>query len=180
MYPFILRPFKDTSQGMTLLEILMVLSIVAILVASGGSAYETLTVDRRLDAFAYQFENAVRLTRTEAMRNQAPIQMQPLTASDWGSGLWIGYAPRTATSSRKIYPAPSLKLSTSTDDTSIFKVTDPIQFNRQGQLVTLDTPPLPVGNSRRLIVCASGKGRALTIEARGQVMIAPTPEGTCL
>ena len=91
--------FKTTafqqSRGMTLIELMIALTVIAIMTGIGIPGYQSLTASNRMSASVNQLRGALALTRSEAAyRNQhvaichSPDGLQCSRRGNWSDG-WI-------------------------------------------------------------------------------------------
>jgi type IV fimbrial biogenesis protein FimT len=81
----IARP-NQHQQGLTLLELIIVLSIAAVLLAIGIPNLFTLLDKHRLDSVSLQLVRAVHVTRSEALQHGETFVLLPLQQEDWSRG----------------------------------------------------------------------------------------------
>lgn len=83
------RPAQASVGGFTLIELLTVVAMFAILIAVVSPAFNDTTRSNRLDATAIEFQSALKLARSEAVKRGTLVAVDPVTAGDWTSGLRI-------------------------------------------------------------------------------------------
>ena len=80
-------------RGFTLIELMVVISIVAVMMVFALPAFNDFTQQRRMASNVNMFVSAVNLARSEATRRGAQVTVQALDASDvddeWGPGLCV-------------------------------------------------------------------------------------------
>jgi type IV fimbrial biogenesis protein FimT len=75
--------------GFSVLELLTVLAVLAVLATIGGPAFADMLRGLRVAALANELFNAVNLTRSEAIRRGARVDLVPAgDGSDWRQG-WV-------------------------------------------------------------------------------------------
>ncbi len=86
---------KTASRGMTLLELMMALTVVAILVAIAVPSFQQVTASSRTASAINDFITAVTLARSEALRRATPTRVCASAnladcsgAPDWATG-WV-------------------------------------------------------------------------------------------
>ena len=72
--------------GVTLVELLVVLAIVAILLAAGVPSFRVYLQTQQLNGAASDFLFALNLARSEAMRRGTRVDLVASNGSDWQSG----------------------------------------------------------------------------------------------
>lgn len=83
------------TQGFTLVEMLTVLTIVAIGLAVAMPSLRAAVVGQRVRATATDLMSSLLLARSEAIKRNDQVRLEPLTPEDWTSG-WraVGVAAR--------------------------------------------------------------------------------------
>ena len=80
-------------RGFTLIELMVVISIVAVMMVFALPAFNDFTQQRRMASNVNMFVSAVNLARSEATRRGAQVTVQALDASDvddeWGPGFCV-------------------------------------------------------------------------------------------
>lgn len=77
---------KDSRTGFTLVELLVVLSIVAILLAAGVPSFRLYLQAQQVNSATSDFLFALNLTRSEAMRRGTRVDLAARDGTDWQSG----------------------------------------------------------------------------------------------
>jgi type IV fimbrial biogenesis protein FimT len=75
-------------RGVTAIEILVVLVIVAMLSVAAGPSLASAMVAQRLRAAGTDLVAALLLARSEAIKRNANVTVRPAAGDDWGSG-WV-------------------------------------------------------------------------------------------
>jgi type IV fimbrial biogenesis protein FimT len=86
------RPYLQNS-GFSLVELLMVISISAILLAVGIPGFGALINKQRVVTTANDFFMSISLTRSEAIRRGARVDMAPIDGTDWAKG-WVVFVDK--------------------------------------------------------------------------------------
>lgn len=76
------------NRGFSLIELMVVMSIVAILLAIGVPSFRSLMQHQKMTATVNDFFAAINLTRSEAIQRGTRVDLVPAEASDWNKG-WI-------------------------------------------------------------------------------------------
>lgn len=81
-----LRLHPQGSAGFTLVELLVVMSLIAILASLAAPAMRSLVASQRVRTTAADLHLALLKTRSEALKRNAPVTLRPTVDSDWHSG----------------------------------------------------------------------------------------------
>jgi tfp pilus assembly protein fimT len=76
------------NHGFTLIELMVVITIAAILLALAGPSFISAYRNARLNSYTNGMMAAINATRSEAMKRNVFALMQPKDGSDWNTG-WI-------------------------------------------------------------------------------------------
>jgi type IV fimbrial biogenesis protein FimT len=79
---------KISARGITLVEVMAVLTIATLLGAVGVPLFGSLLQRYRLSTTVNDFLSAIHFTRAEALRRGGPVQLIPADGVHWSSG-WI-------------------------------------------------------------------------------------------
>ena len=178
-----LSVIRRFNRGVTLIEAMIVIVILAILAAVGIPAMGQFTKDTRASNVTNEFVNAVSTARTEAIRrgrlvtvcrSTTPEAALPTcdTGSDWSPG-WVVFVETSSAAPNTVTAANLLSrhgvLTTNVNAQELVK-TIPITFNATGE---------PVGNFTGVSFNFNyngGCGRQVDISRTGRVTV--TPDGT--
>jgi type IV fimbrial biogenesis protein FimT len=74
------------AQGVTLIELIVTISIMAILLAMGAPSFQTAMVSNRLTSQTNMLLGALSYTRSEAIKRNRNVVLTPIVASHWEGG----------------------------------------------------------------------------------------------
>ncbi|MDY7537341.1 GspH/FimT family pseudopilin [Undibacterium sp. RTI2.1] len=80
---FILRP---PTQGFSLVELMVTISVAAILLAIGAPSFSSFINNQKLVSTASEFYAAINMTRSEAIKRGSRVDMVPNDGANWSSG----------------------------------------------------------------------------------------------
>lgn len=86
--PRTVRSMRRASCGVTVVELLIVLLIVAVLSVTAGPSLASALVAQRLRAAGSDLVSALLLARSEAIKRNANVTIRPAAGDDWASG-WV-------------------------------------------------------------------------------------------
>jgi type IV fimbrial biogenesis protein FimT len=96
-----------TTRGFTLIELVIAVSVLALLATLAIPMYASIVASNRTRAAAYSLVSALTLARSEAVKRNVPVSVLPL-----GGGWQAGWEVETGgTMIARNEPAPSLTLS---------------------------------------------------------------------
>lgn len=78
----------DRQRGVTAVELMIVLVIVAVLAIAAGPSLASVVVAQRLRATGTDLVSSLLLARSEAIKRNANVAVRPRSGDDWASG-WI-------------------------------------------------------------------------------------------
>jgi type IV fimbrial biogenesis protein FimT len=131
---------KPKQSGVTLVELLAVISMVAILMAIGVPSYRYVTVSNRVSGEINSLLGDLQYARYEAVKEGLPVTVCPAAATAstcaggtaWGSG-WIVLSNAAATGGTAAVLRRQLPFgSSNSTDTLVSSVAGSILFNREG------------------------------------------------
>ncbi len=172
------------SQGMTMIELLVTLSVLAILLAIGVPAFNQFVVSSRLTAYSSDIFSALFLARSEAIKRNGRVVLCKsvdgqtcASAGSWNQG-WIVFADPNNNASRDageliVHTMSALQNGYTLDGNSL--ISSYVSYDSQG--MTQQTsgafqtgtftlcPPAPAasGQGWTIVVSASGRPRASRI-----------------
>jgi type IV fimbrial biogenesis protein FimT len=164
------------SAGLSLVELLAVLAILAVTVAAAGPALGTVASTSRLDAASAQLHAALRLARSEAMKRGALVGIEPVDAHDWTGELRV-YADADGDASVGMQADDTLvrQFGRSRSVAQAADAPARIAIDGRGRNVSLEADPRPVATS--LALCTSRGTRRLDIEPGGTLAVTPLATG---
>src|SRR5512139_2166969 len=80
--------------GLTLVEVITVIGIVAILAAAAFPGMTTMLVAQRLRSAGTDLMSSLLIARSEAIKRGSQVRLAPITGTDWSAG-WIAKATAT-------------------------------------------------------------------------------------
>jgi len=146
---------KKTRSGFTLIELVIALSIAAILVSIAVPSFSDMIQNNRLTSQTNQFIAALTYARSEAIKRSAAIDVtatSPSSANEWGSGLSVQVNGGAVL---KVFSALDGSTLNSTGNNSAF------QYLANGRATITDTFDLCDGRSgetgRRISISTTGR-----------------------
>ena len=77
---------RKASSGFTLIELMTVLTVLAILASVGVPSFRELIASQKVKDAASTLQTALLLTRSEALKRNTSIALVPVTANQWNAG----------------------------------------------------------------------------------------------
>ena len=177
-------PFQQ-SRGMTLIELMIVLTVIAIMTGIGIPGYQSLTASNRMSASVNQLRGALALTRSEAAyRNQhvaichSPDGLQCSRRGNWSDG-WIIFTDKNrnrliddSDEILHVYQTvnKSIAITYGAFGTKHYLVYRPSGFTRTNGTFTVCSP-LHAHLKRALILTKSGRVRLSKVRADGTELV---------
>ena len=75
--------------GFTLVELMVGIALLAILLSVAIPSYQSVIANQNLGAAAAALQSAIALTRSEAVKRNGSVSLNPVTTGDWADGWWI-------------------------------------------------------------------------------------------
>jgi len=130
------RPVMDRrSQGFTLPELLMVVTIIGIISAFAAPSFNNMLVNERVKSASLDVTSALTLARSEAIKQNGSVTLTPTSGTTAWAGGWTTTAPDASViATQAAYP-------------SSIVITGPtsIVYNRSGRSASSATVTLQVG-----------------------------------
>lgn len=127
------RPRRATARGLTLIELLIVVVLLALLSAVAAPSLGAFTANQRVKALTLDLTSDLLFARSEALKRNATVTLAPRSTSDWNAG-WTVSAGGTVLLSREALPA----------SVAFSNTPNAISFNAQGR-VSAPTGAVRVG-----------------------------------
>ena len=162
----LLRPphQPDHSAGWTLIELLIALSIAAILMLLAQPSFQQLLDKQRIDTAAGDLFGSIMLTRSEAIRRNLRVDLAPIDRTDWRNG-WIIFVNaddhNNTSSAKKIIQhhaslVPRMTVTSALHDRSspyiAYAGNGRSRVNANSQVPQVGHLELALGNQRRRII----------------------------
>jgi len=166
------------SRGVTLVELLVSMSILAILLTVGVPSFNQFSVNSRLTGYANTMFSNISLARSESLKRSGLVVMCKSTdganctnGGDWSQG-WIAFADldnnNVADDGLLLFTMPALAAGyTFVGNNNIAnRLTFDTNGARQAGTFTVCPPaPAPNGSGREVVLNLSGRARVATINA---------------
>ena len=168
---------RVTQRGVTLIEVMIVLSIVALLLAFGVPSFREFVARNRLDGAAQELMTSLQLARSEATRRGAQVAVRlagTAGSKNWGSG-WTMFVDAdgdgTLDTGEEVIrrgmalTAPLTLIGSSSFDTFI-------AFNRDGRLTNAGGGYFVLCEGGSLTEGGQSRARAVLVNGAGRVRMA--------
>lgn len=142
---------KAKAEGLTLIELMVVIAIVGILIALAAPSFRNLIIKNKVQAAASEFQSALALARSEAVKRGGDARITVVanslsgTSPVWTSGLTVFYDTTTnANGNAPPSDASKLIMKTAAMDAGVQAVVgfSAITFNGFGRSISSTGAPL--------------------------------------
>ena len=150
------------TRGFTLIELMVVVTLVAVLSAIAVPSFRDLLLNQRLAASTSDFVAALSLTRTEALKRSQLVTLTPKATKDWSSGWEVkSTVDGVATTLRAFEALPAgVTVDTGLSNGLNGKVNyDANGFSRNGDSYLMGCVAFKAETGRRSAVVVSASGR---------------------
>lgn len=162
----------NRQKGVTLLELMIVLAIVAVLLSAGVPSLQSFTVNRQADRLAAELQQDLSYARNMAVTQAAEVRVTP--QNTWSTG-WVirqnwDVIRQKGSIANPMAPAGVV--------TSTFTAAAPLVFDRQGRVIRDPGNPASLVGSFTIDVpdCTGNRERNININFIGQIV---TVESLC-
>ena len=171
-------PWRRSAQrGVTLMELMIVLSIAAILLAFAVPSFQEFVARNRLEGAAQELMTSLQLARSEATRRGAQVTLRlngTAGSKDWGSG-WTMFVDGDGdgtldTGEEVIRQGMALTVPLTLIGSSSFDTF--IAFNRDGRLTNAGGGYFVVCQGSSLTEGGQSRARAVLVNGAGRVRMA--------
>lgn len=135
--------------GMTLIELMVGLAIMAILLGMGAPAFSDWITNTKVRSTAEAMQNGLQVARAEAVRRNTPVRFQLTTTTDNGCALSLSGPSWTVNLTNSTTPAGACGASPSDTASPFIVQTSPVVSSRSNATVT----------ASRAVVAFDGLGR---------------------
>jgi len=116
------------NRGFTLPELMIVITILAVLLAAGIPSMAEFVRNQRVKTASFDLLSTLVFARSEAITRNATVKVEPLTAGAWATGWTVKDAAGTVL--RTLEPTPNVAIDGPTN----------VEFRGSGRLVTTTVP----------------------------------------
>ena len=138
------------SRGFSLIELMVTISIVAILLAIAAPSFRDLVAGQRIKTASYDILSALTYVRSEAIKRNANVSLAPATGG-WQSG-WSMTTGSTTLSQHQAFPGLTISGPSSA-----------VIYGRDGRITSTSSPAFGVSSS----VSSSVPGRCVSVDLSG-------------
>lgn len=161
---------KYTPHGFTLIEMMVVISIVAIIASMAVPSFQSTLDRQRVSTVAGDLHASVVLARAEAIRRNTRVELAPSDLVNWENGWQVSVPAVGATAAQVIYSRPAVptgvaitpnlnpagEASLSYDGTGKSRLATVPTSQRSGDL-TISIPARPTAPKRKLAINSLGR-----------------------
>jgi type IV fimbrial biogenesis protein FimT len=157
------RPFLPAHfRGFTLIELMVVMTLVAVLSAIAVPSFRDLLLNQRLAASTSEFVAALSLARTEALKRSQTVTLTSKTSKGWGNGWEVKSTVDGVATTLRVFDAlpAGVTVDTGLSNALNGKVSyDANGFSRNGDAYLIGCVALKAETGRRSAVVVSASGR---------------------
>lgn len=139
---------SSADQGFTTIELMVVMTIVAVLTGLAAPSFNNLLLRIRIDSAFEALSGTIQFARTEAIRNcrQVNVDRIPCGFNDWGCG-WIVYIDLNQNNAQDLPAEPTIKQVDPMDGVRATKLNNPTQLSisRFGQFAAVGNTSFFIG-----------------------------------
>lgn len=150
------RSARRKQTGMTLLELMVVLAVMAITLAIGVPSFQGIVSDNRMTGTANTMIGALNAARSEAIKRGRSVAMTAIS-TDWSNGWTIDV----------VTPADNIKTFAATTGMTVSSATTSYTF--------LPTGFLALATAQEITICDSARtaetGRKISISVSGRLAV---------
>jgi type IV fimbrial biogenesis protein FimT len=150
------------SRGITLIELMVVVAVLAVLVSLAGPPMGQLIANLRIRSTASDLHLALMKARSEALKTNKDASVRPVTGNDWDSG-WrvIADINGTVTTIDVVNPKPGVRINPNTPVTSV-------DFRYDGRSGVANSPYFTISSS------GTDRVRCVAVDSTGRPYVKDT------
>ena len=160
-----------TQAGFTLLELMVTLSIAAILAAIAVPAMQSITINRHADKLANELQIDIMYARNQALSLSQEVTIKPLTGG-WDTG-WIITQNGNTIRQKGSTSAPMAKKTG--EITSTFTAAKPLVFDKKGKVSNPSSSATAGSFDINVAKCTGNRKRTLQLNYIGQLQTTNKP-----
>lgn len=163
---------KRAARGFTLIELMVTVSVAAVLLAVAAPSFNSVVINNRLSGYANSWVASAQLARSEAIKRNSPVTLcrSANGSTCAASGTWDqGWVVRHATTNTVIQVQQAL----------------PDRYDMTGSVYTIDFQSVGAGATVATVkICptpalSDGAGRDISLSATGRPAISANRTGVC-